>query len=137
LPERPKSRRSSELESGSARIEASTASSIRARTPSEHEARFVQRFLATQWRGARLPEVFHDPRTIEDARISLHAKCIVVDDEVSLVTSANTSVAAQEENIEAGVLVEDRLFALALAKQFDDLVTARLLVPVQGLSKAP
>jgi hypothetical protein len=34
------------------------------------------------------------------------------------------------------VLVEDRLFALALAKQFDDLVTARLLVPVEGLSPA-
>jgi phosphatidylserine/phosphatidylglycerophosphate/cardiolipin synthase-like enzyme len=80
-----------------------------------------------------VPELFHDPRTIDDAQVSLHAKCIVVDDEVALVTSANTSAAAQEENIEAGVLVEDRLFALALGKQLDDLVTAGLLVSVAGL----
>jgi phosphatidylserine/phosphatidylglycerophosphate/cardiolipin synthase-like enzyme len=106
------------------------------RTRSEYEARFVQTFLRRHWPGSRTPEVFHDPRTIDNERICFHAKCVVVDDEVALVTSANTSVAAQEENIEAGVLVEDRLFALALAKQFDDLVTARLLVPVEGLSPA-
>jgi phosphatidylserine/phosphatidylglycerophosphate/cardiolipin synthase-like enzyme len=103
------------------------------RTRAAYEARFAQRFLGSQWRGPRVPEVFHDPRTIEDQAISLHAKCIVVDDEIALVTSANTSAAAQVENIEAGVLVEDRLFALALARQFEDLVTARLLVPVPGL----
>jgi len=98
------------------------------------EARFVRYFLGTQWRGPRVPEVFHDPRTIADSNISLHAKCVVIDDEIALVTSANTSSAAQEENIEAGVLVDDRLFALALRKQFDDLVTAGLLVPVAGLA---
>jgi len=104
------------------------------RTREAYEARFAQRFLGNQWRGARVPEVFHDPRTIDDARICFHAKCVIIDDEVALVTSANTSVAAQEENIEAGVLIEDRLFALALGKQFDDLVTAGLLVRVQGLA---
>lgn len=104
------------------------------RTREGYEARFARRFLATQWPGGRVPEVFHDPRTIEDALIHLHAKCIVIDEEIALVTSANTSAAAQEENIEAGVLVEDRLFALGLARQFDDLVTAGLLVPVKGLS---
>lgn len=103
------------------------------RTREAYEARFVRRFLGSQWRGARLPEVYHDPRTVENASIALHAKCVVIDEEVALVTSANTSAAAQEENIEAGVLVEDRLFALALARQFDDLVRARLLVPVEGL----
>lgn len=104
------------------------------RTRAEYEERFARRFLATQWPGGRVPEVYHDPRTIEDAAIHFHAKCVVIDDEVALVTSANTSAAAQEENIEAGVLVQDRLFSLALARQFDDLVTARLLVPVAGLS---
>ncbi|WP_437575495.1 DISARM system phospholipase D-like protein DrmC [Sorangium sp. So ce887] len=104
------------------------------RTREAYEARFVQRFRGSQWRGARVPEVFHDPRTIDNRMISFHAKCIVVDEEVAFVTSANTSVAAQQENIEAGVLIEDRLFALALGKQFDDLVTAGLLVPVQGLA---
>jgi phosphatidylserine/phosphatidylglycerophosphate/cardiolipin synthase-like enzyme len=105
------------------------------RTRAAYEERFVRRFLSSQWRGPRLPEVFHDPRTIEDEKISFHAKCVVVDEEVALVTSANTSAAAQADNIEAGVLVEDRLFALSLARQFDDLVTGGLLVPVQGLSR--
>ncbi|WP_437829667.1 DISARM system phospholipase D-like protein DrmC [Sorangium sp. So ce1153] len=104
------------------------------RTREAYEARFVQSFRARHWRGARVPEVFHDPRTIDNERISFHAKCIIVDEEVAFVTSANTSVAAQQENIEAGVLIEDRLFALALGKQFDDLVTAGMLVPVQGLT---
>lgn len=103
-------------------------------TRAEYEARFMQRFLGSHWKWSPTPEVFHDPRTVDDAKISLHAKCIVIDDEIALVTSANTSVAAQEENIEAGVLVEDRLFALALGKQFDDLVRAGLLVPVEGLA---
>lgn len=106
------------------------------RTREGYEARFVQRFLGSQWRGARIPEVFHDPRTLANAQICFHAKCVVIDDALALVTSANTSAAAQEENIEAGVLVEDRLFALALGKQFDDLVSAGQLVPVQGLTRA-
>ncbi|MGK3977759.1 DISARM system phospholipase D-like protein DrmC [Sorangium sp. So ce118] len=104
------------------------------RTREAYEARFVERFRKWHWRGPRVPEVFHDPRTIDDERISFHAKCIVVDEEIAFVTSANTSVVAQQENIEAGVLIEDRLFALALGKQFDDLVTAGLLVRVRGLT---
>lgn len=103
------------------------------RTREAYEERFARRFRDTQWPGARVPEVYHDPRTIDDPRISLHAKCVLIDDEIALVTSANTSAVAQEENIEAGVLIKDRRFALALGKQFDDLVTAGLLVPVQGL----
>ena len=102
------------------------------RTRAAYEARFFRKFCESQWRGARIPDLFHDPRTIDNAGIHLHAKCIVIDDEIALVTSANTSAAAQEENIEAGVLVEDRHFALTLGRQFDDLVTAGLLVPVQG-----
>ncbi len=48
---------------------------------------------------------------------------------------AITSAAAQEENIEAGVLIKDRLFALTLGRQFDDLVSAGQLVPVHGLAR--
>lgn len=103
------------------------------RTREAYEQRFVGRFRRTQWPGGRVPQVFHDPRTIDDVAVSFHAKCVVVDEEVALVTSANTSAAAQEENIEAGALVEDRLFALGLVRQFDDLVSARVLVPVSGL----
>ena len=67
--------------------------------------------------------------------ISFHAKCIVIDEEVALVGSANTSNAAQVENIEAGVRVEDERFARALTQQFDDLVKRHLLVAVPGLQE--
>ncbi len=107
------------------------------RTREAYEARFVQRFRDSQWPKVRFPEVFHDPRTITNEAISLHAKCVIIDEEIALVTSANTSAAAQEENIEAGVLIEDRLLASALAKQFDDLVTAGDLVAVPGLGALP
>lgn len=103
-------------------------------TRQAYEQRFARSFREKHWSGSRFPDVYHDPRTIDDARISFHAKCIVVDEEVALVTSANTSMVGHEENVEAGVLVEDRLFALALGKQFDDLVTAGVVVRVPGLS---
>jgi phosphatidylserine/phosphatidylglycerophosphate/cardiolipin synthase-like enzyme len=65
-----------------------TVQETRAQSRAEYEARFVERFRSSQWPAARLPELFHDPRTIEDHRISLHAKCVVVDEEIALVTSA-------------------------------------------------
>lgn len=105
------------------------------RTREGCEKRFAQRFLASQWRGSRLPEVYYDPRSIDDRTVHLHAKCVVVDGQYALVTSANTSAAAQQNNIEAGVLVDDRGLASALVKQFDDLVHAGLLVCVRGLGR--
>jgi phosphatidylserine/phosphatidylglycerophosphate/cardiolipin synthase-like enzyme len=82
------------------------------------------------WPGHRLPEVFYDPRSLSSAsggRVSLHAKCIVVDDRWAFVTSANFTEAAQQRNIEAGVLVDDEGFAHSLRAQFDGLVTAGTL----------
>ncbi len=48
--------------------------------------------LAAEWPGSRRPEVFYDPRTVsanDDERASWHAKCVLVDDAISFVTSAN------------------------------------------------
>ena len=49
------------------------------------------------------------------------------------VTSANFTEAAQERNIEAGVLVHDAGFARALRSQFEALVSAGDLRRVPGL----
>jgi hypothetical protein len=100
--------------------------------------RFADRFRKNEWPGARLPVVFYDPRAIEpvergEKRASLHAKCIIVDDARALVTSANFTEAAQERNIEAGVLVDRASFAVALRKQFDGLVEGGHLARVPGL----
>ncbi|MGH9321370.1 MAG: phospholipase D-like domain-containing protein [Vicinamibacteria bacterium] len=60
--------------------------------------------------------------------MSLHAKCVVVDDRLSLVTSANFTEAAHWRNIEAGVLVDDPRFAVNLRSQFDRLIAEGLLL---------
>ena len=92
---------------------------------------FVERFVADDWpAGARLPEVFFDPRALSAApgpKSVLHAKCIVVDDRRAFVSSANFTEAAQQRNIEAGVVLDDPAFACALRDQFESLVGAGLL----------
>jgi phosphatidylserine/phosphatidylglycerophosphate/cardiolipin synthase-like enzyme len=64
----------------------------------------------------------------EKKRTSLHAKCIVVDSEKSLVTSANFTEAAQQRNIEVGALVTDQWFSRTLVAQFDALIRDGALV---------
>lgn len=86
--------------------------------------RFIEDLRSQKWPTDRLPPVYYDPRAlVAGAKVSrLHAKCVVVDDRWALVTSANLTEAAQERNIEAGVLVEDPAFARGLAAQFDTLI---------------
>lgn len=94
---------------------------------------FAQRFAMEHWPGERRPRIFHDPRSLvleQKERAVLHAKCVVVDDEVAFVTSANLTGAAQYRNVEAGVLIEDAQFARRLRTQFDVLVEHRYLQAV-------
>ena len=85
------------------------------------------------WPGARLPEVFYDPRSLErdgHKKAVLHAKVIVVDTRWTLLTSANLTEAAQERNIEAGVLIDDEGLAGRVTTQFDRLVEKGVLQEV-------
>lgn len=89
------------------------------------------------WGDDSLPKVFHDPRALEPGkgpRACLHAKCVIVDGRRAFVSSANLSEAAQERNIEAGVVIEDEVFARDLGAQFESLVRAGLLVRVPGIA---
>lgn len=97
---------------------------------------FADGFRKKQWPGERIPEVYYDPRALDmddRRRASLHAKCVIVDDRFCLLTSANFTEAAQERNIEAGVLIEDRAMSGMLRAQFEGLVAAKRLVRVPGL----
>ena len=69
-------------------------------------------------------------RETSELRASLHAKCIVVDEEQALVTSANFTTAAQQKNIEVGVLIRSSSFAARLSSHFRSLAAAGLLVPI-------
>lgn len=100
-------------------------------TPSSMLVRqFAQRLKDHVWPGARLPEVFYDPRSLETEghkRAVLHAKCVVVDSRWTLLTSANFTEAAQERNIEAGVYLDDQRFAERVWRQFEGLVEGGML----------
>jgi len=91
---------------------------------------FAVRLRDQVWPGERLPEVFYDPRSVEphgQQRAVLHAKCVVVDERWTLLTSANFTEAAQERNIEAGVVIDDQPFAERMRQQFEGLVEAGTL----------
>jgi phosphatidylserine/phosphatidylglycerophosphate/cardiolipin synthase-like enzyme len=96
-------------------------------------AEFAHRFRTKEWPWKRLPEVFYDPRSLAldtDKRSSLHAKCVVVDRRIAFVSSANFTEAAQERNIEVGVLVRSRTFAEQLAEHFEALAAHGNLTPL-------
>lgn len=102
------------------------------RSAAELVAAFAARLWERDWPGARRPMVFYDPRALEPGQggAVLHAKAIVADDEVALVTSANLTEAAFERNIEAGVLSRDVSLATALVVHFRTLIDRRFLVPL-------
>ena len=75
------------------------------------------------------PELYYDPRSAESFGVaSLHAKCLVVDHEQTLITSANFTERGQERNIEVGVLMRDKGFANALEQQWFNLIRAKAVV---------
>ena len=73
----------------------------------------VDKFLTYNWPfGSPFPVIWFDPRTAEHGTtISLHAKCIVVDERTTLVTSAKFTDRGQTRNLEVGALIEDPRFA--------------------------
>lgn len=69
---------------------------------------FAEDFRRRHWTGQRFPRLFFDPRSLSSGRSDrsvLHAKCIVIDDRLAFVTSANPTPAAYDRNIEVGVVV--------------------------------
>ncbi len=104
-------------------------------TPASELVRaFARHFRDAVWPGERPPEVFYDPRSVEQEghkRAVLHAKCVVVDDRWTLLTSANFTEAAQERNIEAGVVLDDKRTAERVRRQFEGLVEGGMLRPLR------
>lgn len=87
---------------------------------------FRRFFIGHVWPDAPLPEVYYDPRSIDDPRgPRLHAKCVIADEARALITSANLSEAAHNDNVEAGVLVRDAAVARVLARKLVGLIERR------------
>jgi len=97
---------------------------------------FADTFRKNIWSGQRLPQVFYYPRSLAvgtKSKASLHAKCVVVDDERVLITSANFTEAAHERNIEVGVLLADPSAAQSMRAQFEILVANKILHRLPGV----
>src|SRR5437660_7614711 len=99
--------------------------------PSELVRRFAHTFQTQQWPSDRpYPQLFYDPRSVAlpaQKRASLHAKCIVVDNRSVFVSSANFTEAAQERNLEVGLLIRSASVADRLTRFFDTLFSEGLL----------
>jgi phosphatidylserine/phosphatidylglycerophosphate/cardiolipin synthase-like enzyme len=77
------------------------------------------------------PDIFHDARVLDRSEwLSLHAKCVVVDERETLLTSANFTERAHERNVEMGVHVLDMDFAGRVAAHWHSLVVAGLMIPL-------
>ena len=103
-------------------------------TPQQALSLFMDRFISNEWpANAPMPQIFYysPPNTnTYEGRSCLHAKCIVVDEQLAFITSANFTAAAQERNIEIGALVRLPAIAKRLTQYFDALVADRVLVRV-------
>lgn len=96
-------------------------------------SRFAERFLEHEWPGKRVPRIYYDPRSLEpegSKRSALHAKCVVVDGAAALVTSANLTEAAQQRNIELGLLVQSPQVATRIEEHFNSLIEKQFLLPL-------
>lgn len=92
-------------------------------------------FLRDVWTfGLPKPDIYFDPASAVRGPpwVSLHAKCIVVDDERALVTSANFTDRGHTRNLEAGVLIEDRRFSEDLAAQWQQLIVEGIVRRYMG-----
>jgi phosphatidylserine/phosphatidylglycerophosphate/cardiolipin synthase-like enzyme len=85
-----------------------------------------------QWPGKRQPDLWHDSRALEEPDRSksgvMHAKTVIIDHSAAFVTSANITEAAQERNIEAGVLMRNMIHVKSLLNFFDGLIEIGVLI---------
>lgn len=85
---------------------------------------YVDEFRAKHWPWMPAPELYFDPRALESdtkSRASLHAKVVAIDRRKLLITSANFTEAAQQKNIELGVLCSLPYLAERVCGYFEGL----------------
>lgn len=110
----------------------------RATGDQRHESELLRAFTASfaeHWPWSPRPRVYYDPRSLSldpSVRATWHAKCVVVDDEVAFVTSANFTEWAHTRNVEAGVLVRQASFARQLRAQFMGLIDSKQVARLPG-----
>lgn len=104
------------------------------RPADELVVQFSDRFWKYDWPGSNRPQLFYDPRSLDENAPGavLHAKAVVADEENVLVTSANLTEAAFDRNIELGLHLRDRALAKSITAHFRTLIEKQLLVMLPG-----
>jgi len=94
-------------------------------------AKKMGEFLSRNWPfGEPWPAIFYAPTTIApDSMVSVHAKCIVVDETTTLITSANFTDRGQHRNFEVGVLLHDPSLANRLVAQWKSVLRSGVFRP--------
>lgn len=89
-------------------------------------------FLAQKRKlGAPYPRLYYCPETVKAGSLaSLQAKCVVVDERLSLVTSAYFTQRGQDRNIEVGALIDDAAFARSLVHQWNHALNTGVFAEV-------
>jgi len=91
--------------------------------------RFLDEFRRWHWpEGQPLPEIWYDPLSLlphGEHRAVAHAKCVVADARWLFVSSANFTEAAQNRNLEAGVLVASATLAGKMVDFLEGLIRER------------
>jgi len=98
---------------------------------SEIVHRFISEFKEKHWPWEKTPSIYYDPRSLamnNFQHTSLHAKCLVADRTLALVTSANFTEAAQERNIELGILIRHQDIIERIVSYFESLTENKRLV---------
>ncbi|AFL89319.1 hypothetical protein Terro_3088 [Terriglobus roseus DSM 18391] len=89
-------------------------------------ARFSREFKTHHWPTEhRLPEVFFDRRALtftSGPSVAFHAKCVIRDEVELFVSSANFTEAAQNRNIEMGILLQSHTLAKQATTFFSELI---------------
>jgi phosphatidylserine/phosphatidylglycerophosphate/cardiolipin synthase-like enzyme len=86
--------------------------------------KYSDEFRSKHWPWDPTPELYFDPRALESetkTRASLHAKVVSIDRRKLLITSANFTEAAQQKNIELGVLCSLPYLAERVCSYFEGL----------------
>jgi phosphatidylserine/phosphatidylglycerophosphate/cardiolipin synthase-like enzyme len=95
--------------------------------------RFLDDFHRWHWpEGHALPDIWYDPLSLlphGEHRAVAHAKCVVADGQRLFVSSANFTEAAQNRNIEAGLLVESETLAVRMVEFLEGLIREQRVRP--------
>jgi hypothetical protein len=92
----------------------------------------AKEFLDRHWpSSSQLPEVYYDRRGLEanhNAPVSFHSKCVILDEKELFVSSANFTEAAQNRNVEMGVLLSSPILANQALSFFAELVRVGICI---------